>query len=168
MEKRVVKPGCLKSSANTRSGQCFPGWTGGLFVCWRSGYFDAWRYELLQEQFREYSPKERVWVPFTSGQCQRFGFRAVALETSSYGRINRFFTLKKNVLQISTLISWYYACVCLHMHVTISTSDSRAHTHDVTKVIYLINDTFKIDWGHHFDHVQWRKGVIFKTPYPHH
>ena len=48
------------------------------------------------------------------------------------------------------------------MYVTILSSDSRAHKHEVSKVIYLIKDTLKIDWGHHFNRVQWCKGVTLK------
>ena len=51
----------------------------------------------------------------------------------------------------------------MYMYVTISSSDSRAHKHELTKVIYLIKDTLKIYWGHHVKRVQWRKGVTLIT-----
>ena len=45
---------------------------------------------------------------------------------------------------------------------TISSSDARVHKHEVNKVIYLIKDTLKTDWKHHFKRVQWRKGITLK------
>ena len=51
----------------------------------------------------------------------------------------------------------YIVYVCHNL--IISSSDSRAHKHEVTEVIYLIKDKLKIYCRHHFKRVQWREGV---------